>query len=516
MHQSTPFHHEIVSPLSEEDPGREGIERTPQRPVRFSFLRLPGGSADNETPSRINVTASAANYNLSPTSIQQTSTADTADTEDSPTSSANYGHNGQSLKIEHTINVATKGGGGGGGTARKLSKPVIALIGGIVLLTTGSAAYFFREFLTIPGLKTQVDRLEDQVLQLQLKIDELEAQVDRLGGEVDRLGTEVNRLANETDRLENANHDLAQNIDNYAFENDRLNATIELLDGMNGQLNNTAIDLTVEINLLKRLNESLFGINKELNLTVADLSNQVDDLEVVNDELTKTTNTLWTSIGRLSNETATLSMMNEELNFAVTDLRNEVTNLTGEVDRLNRITANLATLVPFLNETASSIDQSLDNVTDFLAKQIDTNRMLVMETLENLYRQRTSSWDCDFREFFLTEPFVSNRTASIGTESYQDVIDYIDDRILSDLCLDNADFEAFLGNFVNAAQLSDASFYQLQQAVGEYTDLAIQYYFTPGFASNSITLSEWAEANYDCKNLPPTASFQFSNVPVLQ
>ncbi|KAI2506554.1 hypothetical protein MHU86_7869 [Fragilaria crotonensis] len=285
---------------------------------------------------------------------------------------------------------------------------------------------------------------------------------------------------------------------------------------MNGELNSTAIDLMVEITLLQRLNKSLVGQNQALNLTVTELSNQVDELELVNDKLTTTTNTLWTSIDRLSNETATLSMMNEELNFTVIDLRNEITNLTGEVDRLNRLTVNLATLVPFLNETASSIDQSLDNVTDFLARQIDTNRVLVMESLENLYRQRTSSWDCDFREFFLTEPFVSNRNASIGTGSYPEVMDYIDERILSDLCLDKTDFEAFLGNYVNSADLSNASFDQLQQAVGEYTGLAIQYYFTPGFAPNSLTSTEWAEASYDCKNLSPSVSFRFSNVPVLQ
>ncbi|KAI2506555.1 hypothetical protein MHU86_7870 [Fragilaria crotonensis] len=209
LHRSTPFQNDL-SPLSEEDPVLEGIDRTQRRPVHFSFLRLPGGSADNETPSRINT----ANRNLSPTAIQQTGTVDTVDTEDSATHSQNYGHNAQSLKIEHSINVETKGGGGG--TARKLTKPVITLIGGIILLTTGSAAYFFTQFLTIPGLKTQVDRLEDQVQLLQLQVDELEAQVDRLGGEVDRLDNEVDRLSNETDRLEKANHDLAQNIDNYS------------------------------------------------------------------------------------------------------------------------------------------------------------------------------------------------------------------------------------------------------------------------------------------------------------
>lgn len=510
---STPFCQEVNSPLSEEDPGRVGMDRSQHRQGRFSWLSIPGGSHDNESPSRVKYSSCAASQSPSSTLIQQTATVDTADTEISTSSSQNSsGHEPQTVKFEHNINVAHKGGG----TARKLTKPLIGLIGGIILLTTGSAAYFFSEFLTIPGLKTQVDRLEDQVLQLQLKIDELEAQVDRLGNEVDRLDGEVDRLANETDRLVKTNDDLEQNIDNYAVENDRLNATIAVLNGMNGQLNTTAVDLMVEVNFLKELNESLAGRNQELNLTVSTLSNQVDELEVVNDQLTKTRNTLWVAIDRLVNETAALSMMNEELNVTVVGLGNEVANLTSEVDRMNRVTANLATLVTFLNDTASNIDQSFEDVTDYLAKQIDTNRILVMETLENLYRQRTSHWDCDFREFFLTESFVSDRNTSIGTGSFQEVMQYIDDRILSDLCLDKADFEAFLGAYINSTQLSNASFNQMQQAVGRYTDLAVQYYFTPDFATNSATPSEWEEASYDCKNLPSDVSFQFSDVTVFQ
>ena len=505
----------VEAPLPEEDPRNDGANRSHRMLLRSAALRVPLGSHDDETPSRTDLPRNSSTHSRSsfetsnimsasdqdPMTIRKTATTDTE-----YSANPSDGNESPIVKIDHSITVSKNGQG----AARKLTKPVIALIGTILLLTTGSAAYFFSEWLTIPGLKTQVDRLEDQVLLLKSEVDRLEAQVDRLGGEVDRLHNEVNRLSNETDRLSGINDQLEINIDNYAAENHKLNTSVHILMRLNGQLNTTTLDLMVQVEDLKMLNESLVEQNRDLNSSIAVLSEEVKELDGVNERLTKTTKTLWVSIDKLTNETIELTMRNHELNLTVTDLKTEVSNMTGEIDRLNRITADLATLVTFLNDTASDMDESLEGVTAYLAEQISLNRALVMGSLKNLYLQRTSNWDCDFREYFLTESFTSNRNASIGTGSFEFVMDYIDERVLSDLCLEKSDFESFLGEYIDSAQLSDASFNQMQQAVGEYTDLALGFYFTANNTTNSITPTIWAEAKYECKSLPPDVSFRFA------
>jgi uncharacterized coiled-coil DUF342 family protein len=496
--------------LPHENNGCKEINRSQRSKNHFSFLYLPDGSSDNEVSSAIKGQRNSACCNEdSPTALMPSATMDTEISSSPRRSDANER---QTVTIEHKV----KGSHNNFGTARKLTKPLVALIATIILLTTGSAAYFFSEFLTIPGLKTQVDRLEGQIAELQLQVNELETQVDRLKGQVDRLDREVDRLSNETDRLSGTNDELEQNIHNYAIENYRLNASVSVFAKLNIKLNSTVEELDKEVNDLKNENEILVEINQGLNLTIAELSDNLQELDMFNNQLSQANTNLSTSVDHLVNETAKLVLMNEELNFTVAALRHEVSSLSSDVDRLGRLTNNLKNLVSFLNETALNIDNSFDTIADYLSKQIESNRVLVMETLENLYRQRISNWDCDFREFFLTESFVSNRDAPIGIELYPKVIGYIEERVLSDLCLNTTDFEGFLEEGMNVTNKSDASFNKLQQAAGQYTDLAVNYYFSPSAETNSTTSVQWAEAKYNCNNLPPDSVFHYSEITVIQ
>jgi hypothetical protein len=169
-------------------------------------------------------------------------------------------------------------------------------------------------------------------------------------------------------------------------------------------------------------------------------------------------------------------------------------------------------LVAFLDETSMNIDESFDAFTEYLAGQIASYRVLVLETLENLYRQRASFWDCDFREYFLVETFAVNRNSPVGASAYPEVIDYIEERVLSDLCLDTTDFELFLASeYVGSPQVWDASFNQLQQAVGLYTDLAVQYYFSSELTD--VSPDAWAEAQYNCDNLSQEVRFRHTLKP---
>mmetsp|Transcript_8516 Transcript_8516/g.14124 ORF Transcript_8516/g.14124 Transcript_8516/m.14124 type:complete len:517 (-) Transcript_8516:1052-2602(-) len=499
--------HECGSPPPvDSGPGgnKESSNDTDQRHVNFfSPNSKEGSDGDREVPSAIKVhrgPISPTSSNMTgPTYIMQSPTMETVD------SSASR----QSPKGEaHTVNIEHKVKAKRSGTAKKITKPLIALIGAVVLLTTSSAAYFFSEFLTIPGLKTQVDRLEEQVALLEFQVHKLESQVDRLGGEVDRLEYQVDRLGNETDRLSDLNEDLEQNIDNYVLQNDILNSSLVLYGKANVQLDETVAELQKEVHNLTDYVEVFAGLNADLNHTVSDLSYQVDRLDTINEELSQTNSDLWQAVDHLSNETAELSMLNGLLSFNVGELKDEVFSMSGEIDRLDNITANLATLVTFLNETTLTIDETFNVFTAYISDQITSYRVLVMDTSENLYRQRAAFWDCDFREYFLVEPFTTNRNAPVGVSAYPEVIEYIEDRVLSDLCLNTTDFELFLASeYVGSPQVWDASFNQLQQAVGLYTDLAVYYYFSSGLTA--VSPDAWAEAHYRCDSLSQEARFRY-------
>ena len=404
-----------------------------------------------------------------------------------------------SLSIQHT--VKTKGGGGG--VAKSLTKPVAALLGSLLLLSTGAGAYFFTGWLGLPGLNTQLDRLQEQNALLTAQVDELEKQVDRLEFQVDRLSNETDRLANETTRLEGINEELEQNVAEFSHENDRLNVSLVEFHGLNIRLNESIAELAEQNQILRGNLDRFEGLNKDLNQTVNTLEGQVNRLEHANDELDRLNGNLWQAVDQLSNETAELSELNAQLNTTTIRLWAEVDTLSQEIDRLAALNVNLATLVSFVNETSVNIDDTFEEFTRYLSDQITGNRVLVMETLETLYLQRASFWDCDFREYFLTEEFTQNRNEPIGVEFFPEVLDYVHDRVLSDLCLSRDGFETFLviDGYVDLSP-SDASFNDVLRAVGRYTDLAIDHYFPRLQEDPGLTPQQWAKAQYNCLNLP--------------
>lgn len=399
----------------------------------------------------------------------------------------------RTVTFEHSITSKEKS------TGRRLSKPLFALIGAVTLLTTGSAAYFFTDWLSIPGLKTQVQRLESQVSELERQVDELTHQVDRLEDQVDRLGGEVDRLENATDRYAMLNGELNNTLLEYQRQNGVLNESLAEYASLNQQLEGTVQELDEQNEQLEGLVDIYSGLNQDLNRTVASLTNEVDRLGTINFELAQTNDDLWASIDVLSNETAALSVINDGLNLTVFALQDEVVELASEIDRLDALSEDLATVVSFLNETTITIDQTVDAFTDFLSQEITRNRILAMNSIRNLYRQRTGFWGCDFREYFLTEQFVQDRSAPIGSAKFPDVIDYVEEWVLSDLCLDTGDFVLYLAR--EHASPTDVSFDDMVQAVGAYTDLAMAYYF-PSSNQTGLSPTNWGEAHYNCDNLP--------------
>jgi len=397
---------------------------------------------------------------------------------------------------------------------RRFVKPILAAV---TLATTGGAAYFFSGFFEVPGLKTQVGRLEEQNTLLRQQIFELEGQVDRLNNEILELGTEVDRLGNETGRLEYVTTQLNDTVVEYSIQNDQLNTSLDMYQQLN-------IELNTNTGVLKRAIDELEGTvsdytqqNDQLNSTLSNLTIKIDTIEDINTILTEMNSALNIDVNVLSNETATLFSANDQLQNSVWTLTDDVDSLNTQNERLKKLTSNLGTVVSFINETSLEIDDSMDGFVQTVANSILTQRNLAMDSAKSLSLQKKSYWDCDFREHFLTYTFTTNRDLPITASYYDDVMEYIDFRILDELCLDVQDYERFLLDYLQRELEDDTiqliqdvvSFHQIIRSVSKYADLANNYYFEDD-DNSPLNASIWNDARFECKNLIPTLHYRYS------
>mmetsp|Transcript_6566 Transcript_6566/g.12094 ORF Transcript_6566/g.12094 Transcript_6566/m.12094 type:complete len:511 (+) Transcript_6566:189-1721(+) len=461
-----------------------------------------GPSVSFQTPTR---TTSTRN-DYYPEDVSPADTFDTVMTSgsygsdaDSPASNSRSGPpTPQKLVIDHNIHSTTdqgngkRGGGGGGSRAATsmifgMSKPLIGF-GLLMLLGAGGAAAW--GWLQIPGLENQVKALEEQVM--------------RLNTEIDRLSGEVDRLEDENDRYQDLNDQLNATVVELEDIRDDLNETVIDLGGIASDLNETTQDLTNQVDELESQNERYAALNRELNNSVISLASEVDYFKEALMDLT-----LENSI--LSNMTSALGSLTEQLtntsvsqNETLTALQDFLQDLMTQNDRLEQFNSDLVTLVSFLNSTSVGLGNSLEDITDFLSNQISVNQGLVLNSLENTYRQRVQNWDCDFRDVFREEVFGNDFSTPIDTQTQLPaVLDYVDQRVLSELCLDVNDFASFL----NAANADGTiTSFRLIRDVLVYTDRALDYYF-PESSERGVPLEEWVDSSFSCEQLPAPFSW---------
>lgn len=102
-------------------------------------------------------------------------------------------------------------------------------------------------------------------------------------------------------------------------------------------------------------------------------------------------------------------------------------------------------------------------------------------------------------------------TLSIGASDYPDVIEYLEERVLSEVCVDTADFELFLETeYVQQGQIPpfNVTTNEMKRAVQLYTRSALTHYFPnsdlPGDGPDD---ADWASADYNCDLLPTSKRF---------
>jgi hypothetical protein len=212
---------------------------------------------------------------------------------------------------------------------------------------------------------------------------------------------------------------------------------------------------------------------------------------------------LETAVDQLSTESDHLIAVNNELEGNLRTLQDEVDTLEANVGQLEQVNDQLETIVSFVNETSNGFEESYEQLTEFLAEQIVGYRSVATETLQNIYIQRVLLWDCAYHDYFGEHDFAFDQRLEIPEQDveggiFDKVIEYVNDRVMSELCLSVADFEEYLEEIFNEPVYTSN---HIISGMTMYTTLALDHYF-PDENDAGLTPDDCGMAGYDCENLP--------------
>lgn len=286
-------------------------------------------------------------------------------------------------------------------------------------------------------------------------------------------------------------------------QNEVLSESNDLYEDLNDRLNNTIVELKEQNDFLKEQVDKFADSNQDLNATVIDLKDEVDRLEGEVTNFTAENNRLENLVKSLSNETNVLTDLSNVLQGNVDRLKGKVGILQTENSRLESSIGDLKTVIGFWNDVNGDWDDTYDKMAAFLARQISTNRFLVLEALQNTYHQRVADWDCGLRAKYALEPFAQDDSVAIPKDKYSDVMSFVDERVLTDICLSRSNFESYLGGRYPNGNISID---RLVTSVRRYTWDAIDHYF-PENGEKGVAAEDWATAMYSCNNLMPSQKY---------
>ena len=392
-----------------------------------------------------------------PVSLQSPSNNNNGRSNNGNNNGNDHGNNNTGkVVIEHKSRSIGKGGGGGSaGGLFCLLKSILPFI--IIMALAGSAGSIYGWLFKFPTLNKQVKALEEQVL---------------------RLNSEIDRLSDENDRYENLNDRLNGTVWELEGVADNLNLTVYELEDVAFQLNITKDELIQEINTLQSRNQEYQLLNQGLSTNVEQLANEVqyfqNSLQSLTDEHTVLKNTT-TSLQELANQFANTTI-NQNETLAV--LKQTLEGFAYENDRLEKFNTDLMDGLTYLNTTLQNgIDTSIEEITLVLGQQVQQQQLMTLKQLEISYIQMIENWDCNYRDVFNNEIYGQNYDAAITDNNILPlaVSDYVNERVLSKLCLDIYDFS----NYLNTQQYTDGiiTSNQLIRSTILYTNEAMKYYF---------------------------------------
>jgi predicted nucleic acid-binding Zn-ribbon protein len=311
------------------------------------------------------------------------------------------------------------------------------------------------------------------------------------------LSGQVDRLESENDRYGSLNDNLNYTVQEIQDLKDQLNATTNRLDVVSQELNATNYEFSLRIDELMEENQEYAMLNAELIATSMELSTQVDRFHGAIAELILENAAITDLSDELADLTGSLQGIGVDQNATIAALELTLRAIVTENSRLDDLNKDLSTIVSFLNDTSAGLDDSLQQVTQFLAGQITANRVLVLGSIESNYRQKISNWDCDYRDVFREFDYGFDYDTQIPQSDFEPVVSYVNVRVLEEMCLSDTDF----ADYVSDTYPSDLTSARLITAVTVYTTQALDWYF-PESSEEGVSSNEWSDAGYQCENLP--------------
>jgi len=386
------------------------------------------------------------------------------------------GNNTSKVVIEHKMK--DKGGGGGSRSIAStmcLLKPLLLFL--FIAAVLAGAASVYGWLFKFPSLNKQVKELETQIARLQA----------------------------ENDRYEDLNDRLNITTGDLEMVRDDLNGTVWELENVASALNTTTDQVVAVIEDLKDQNLEYALLNAGLQDNVEDLAGEVNFFRQALEELAnehsvlkETTNSMQALAEQFSD-----TSVDQQETLAV--LKETLEGFQAENDRLEDFNEKLESGLNYLNETlfangnlVESSAATLTEISEVLGERVQQQQQSTLVQLEISYRQLLAGWDCGFNDVF---SFGQGTVIAVNGGSLPvDVQNYLDDRVLSKLCLDYNDFERYLLSTTAGAVTSN----QLLRTVVLYTEDAMKYYFPSDASSDGVSLSEWIDASFQCSLLDTT------------
>ena len=387
-----------------------------------------------------------------------------------------------------------------------MSKPVFCILVFYIVFITASFAYFVYQYVQSSSLREQVEALSAEVDRLEAQVDELEKLISDFNVTVVELSGEVSELQVENDKLETQNAILADANGTFGNQTADLQKEIDYQKGIVSNLTLENEVLKEEVFNLEVLNGELTNLTQSLNETNIELAARADNLTAVNNELVESNEALRNQTEVLQANLGELVLEFDAAYENLVELQDEVAVLQEENDRLGNLTESLGAILSFLEETNQDADLTVDQLASQLEEQITNSRRLVLENLQNTMKQRTQSWNCDYINEFAGSSFTQDYNVPIPGGDYDSVMDFVESRVLTDLCLDRSAFELYLSvNFMPSGDGLTSN--ELISGMALYTSAALNYYF-PDSVETGLAPEEWAEASYDCSNLPTERQYE--------
>jgi len=405
-----------------------------------------------------------------------------------------------------------------GSTAWAYRKP-LAMVGiGYLAFVTVTTPWLFSDFKQTPDHEKAVDELAVEIDELSGEVDELTVLVDNITAVVNELQAVVDVLQDENDVLTSLNDDLVELNDQFSEENQQLNESVETFTQLNIQLAKDTAAFIIQNQQLNKTIQELNVLNVQLEANVATLNASLQVLETQEQALKTENEALLEELAILQNRTAALNALIPPLQKQADALAANVTLLQTQNAQLQAEADKLGETVTFLDDESDGSQEVYDQLAADLADSIADNRNLLIGRTRYAKEQRVTSWDCDFASRFGSRAFMENVTAPVGDTDYPEVIDYLDGRVLDQICAQKVNFENFLVSVImppGSTTAAAITFNELSEGVDIYINDASVHYFDNavtgvGFAnSTGVTQIEWADASYVCDNLPVSRKFVY-------